>query len=525
MMKSFWKFGVATVLFAMLIAMASVGLRSAEAAEPPKNAAAAADEGLVRAQRASSVDVTIYGNRFAQIEETRRVHLQAGDNRILLDGIAAHYRPDSLRVVDAKLVRTNVLNPKSANPAAGGPKAFSYLSATYRPANLTPDKLLAGSVGKRVTIKNASGAGSADIEGVLVNITGGMAVIQTDDGKTSILPAYNATLASAPKGLSNTAALVLEVWAAVEGDYDLNFLYDTDGITWNAKHSLIYDDEKSNVESWESSVAIDNNSGTTFEKATVRLLSSSVADAGGEGKMYRAGPMAESAGLRDASVESVGDQKSYTLPGEVALVEGQSRQVPLFRAANVPVKREYYIASDNGYYRTGKQEVSIRLEVDNCEAKNLGKALPSGSVKIYQRNKAGKLQLTGSARIGHKAVDEIFQMVIGTSSDIKWERLLVDRQEVASPNGAGAAGPKTGRAAPAQPNNEEVWELKTYKFVVSNFKRDRDVEVVIEVYFPTNQTVGAPWKLKDSIEQARTTLSVPKSGQSEVKLSVKERVR
>lgn len=520
------KFAVATLVFGMLVAMASVVTGSVEAAEQPMSAASVGDEGLVKAQRASSVDITIYGNRFAQVEETRRVHLQPGANRILLDGIAAQYRPDSLRVVDAKLVKTNVLNPKVANPPAGGGQAFSYLSATYRPANLTPEKLLAGSVGKRVTIKNATGAGTADIEGVLVNITGGTAVIQTDDGKTSILPAYNAVLANTPKGLSNTAALVLEVWADVEGDYDLNFLYDTNGITWNAKHSLIYDDEKSNVESWESSVAIDNNSGTTFEKATVRLLSGSVADAGGEGKMYRAAPMAESANLRDASVESVGDQKSYTLPGEVSLVEGQSRQVPLFRAANVPVKREYFVAADNGYYRSGKQEVSIRLEVDNCAAKNLGKALPAGSVKIYQRNKAGKLQVTGSARIGHKAADEIFQMVIGTSSDIKWERLLVDRQEVASPNGAAApGGPKVGRTTPAQQNNEEAWELRTYKFVVFNFKRDRDVEVLIEVYYPTNQTIGAPWKLMENIEQARTTLSVLKSGQSEVKLSVKERVR
>jgi hypothetical protein len=518
--------GVALVLF--LAGNQPAGV--AQAADSPSGAAATDDnpQGLVNAEKSSAVDITVYGNRFAQVEENRRVQLKAGANRILLRDIATKYRPDSLRVVDARLVKTNVLNPKIADKRKGGARAFTYLSATYQPANLNAEKLLSSSIGKRVKVVDPSGPGSTNVEGKLLNVGSGRAVILTDSGKTAIVPVNYAYLAEMPSGLSNTAALVLEAWADVEGDYELNFLYETDGITWNAKHSLIYDDEKAWVENWESSVAIENDSGTTFEKATVRLLSGNVAD--GESRMYRSagGPGGAPRALMadSATVETVGDQKSYTLPGEITLTDGQSRQVPLFHAKNVPVNREYFINASSGYYGSGKREVSIRLEVDNCEKNNLGKPLPAGLVKVYQRNKAGRLQLTGSTNIGHKAADEIFQMVIGTASDIKWERVLVDRQDTTAPGAKPAAPAPAPRAVRPQPAEEqEVWEARTYKFVVYNFKRDRDVQVVVEMNYPTDQTIGTPWKLKESINQAQTTVNVPKSGQSEVKYTVKERVR
>jgi hypothetical protein len=540
-MKNLWRFSVGLVA---CLALVTTGCWSStrqapttqtkgeccgkgcDESAPAEPAALTNGQELVTAPQSASVDLTVYGNRFAQVEETRRVTLKPGANRILLSGIASRYRPDSLRVISAKLAGTNVLNPEFAAERKGKHgKTFTYLSATYQPANLTPDRLLADSIGKRLTIKTPTGAGLDAVTGVLVNVTGNTAVVKTNSG-TSIVPVSGATLVSTPTGLSNTASLVLEAWADVGGDFDLNFLYDTDGITWNAKHSLIYDDAQSNVESWESSVAIVNGCGTSFSNATVRLLSGNVASRG-EGRMYAAsmaGGPGGSPNTADAAVESVGDQKSYTLPGSINLVDGQSRQVPLFSSANVPVKREYFIPSANfAYYGAqGKQEVSVRLEVDNCEKKNMGKPIPAGPVKVYQRNKAGKLQLTGSANVGYKAADEIFQMVIGTAPDIKWESMLVERKE---------ATPPTTKPAPAKAvrppatEQEEVWESHTYKIVVSNFNRDRDVEVLVEISFPTDQTLPQPWTLKENIQQAHTTLTVPKSGQSEVRYTVKERVR
>ncbi len=483
------------------------------------NAQAPSDQGFVSAQAPTSVYITVYGNRYAQIEETRRVHLNAGSNRILLDGIATHYRADSLRVIDAHYVPAAI--PGQPSSQLRWHKPFSYLSATYQPANLTPEKLLLASVGKRVAVQN----GEQKLEGILLAVNGSTAIVKTDDGKTNVIPASSATVNDLPKGLSNTAALVVEASVAIAGDYDLNFMYETDGITWTAKHSLIFDEAKSVVESWESTVAIENNSGTTFNNACISLLPGKVTGDSGETHLYaaRAAAAPSGIGMRDAAVESIGDQSSYTLPEKTTLVDGQSRQVPLFVANNVPVKREYFIpANSPGYYNRGKQEVSIRLEVDNCENNKLGKPIPAGAVKVYQRSSQkgasanSPLQLVGSAQLAAKAVDEVFQMVIGTASDLKWERVLVDHKATAAPT----------TSQPAYPNQAaEVWETRTYKVKVYNFKRDRDVEVNVEVAFPSDQSIAAPWTAKDDISQAHTKLSVPKSAQKDVEYTVKERVR
>lgn len=490
------------------------------------NSVSASDSELVSAKASGNLYISIYGNRYAQVEETRRVHLNAGANRVLLDGIATHYRADSLRILDAKLNKSNVLQPNIAPQRLASPgKSFTYLSASYQPANLNAEKLLQASIGKEISVSQ----NGRSLSGELLAVNGSSVIIKSADGKTNVVPAESVSVSGLPAGLSNTASLIVECWADLEGDFDINYIYETDGITWTAKHSLIFNDEKSVVENWESTVAIENNSGTTFRNAVVSLLPGKVSNEAGEARMYAAAASAAPSGAaRDAAVTSVGDQTSYTLSGQTTLVDGQSRQVPLFVATNVAVKREYFIpANSSGYYRAGKQEVSIRLEVDNCLNNKLGKPIPAGLVKIYQRSQdsatqSGPVQLVGSAQIGAKAVDEVFQMVIGTASDIKWDRVLIDRQPATAPGAPAPSPTKTIRPLPSQ---DEVWEEHGYKISVYNFKRDRAVEVTVELNYPVDQTIAKPWQFKEEIGQANTKLSVPKSDKAEVKYTIKERVR
>ncbi len=75
--------------------------------------------------------------------------------------------------------------------------------------------------------------------------------------------------------------------------------------------------------------------------------------------------------------------------------------------------------------------------------------LPAGIVKVYQRNSENKLQLTASSDIKELAVDETFEIGIGTSSDVKAERTLVksNRIEAATqgtPHDAWTAGSLVG---------------------------------------------------------------------------------
>lgn len=498
-------------LFAVAAAFAALlGLNATSFAADP---APTASE-LVVSEPAAQSDVTVYGNQFAQVQETRKITLKAGANRIQLNGIAANYRPASLRLVGAT-----------------GAGQLKYKSATYQAANLTTDRLLLESVGKEVTAWRTTKDGLQAVTGKLLNVNGGLLALDVS-GKVELVTANNVSLSETPKGLSTSASLVVETTATADGEYTVEFFYETGGLSWSAQHSLFFDDEKSVVTGWESSVVLVNNTGTSFKNATFRLLTGKVAAADAPGRMYgarsaMAAPMSESADA--AVVESVGDQKTYTLPNTVDLGEGQTRQVPLFSSKDVPVKQSYVVGNYNsgGYYNPGKQQATVRLTVNNCEAHNLGKALPGGIVKVYQANSGKKQQLAGSVRIGDKAQDEIFDLDIATSSDVKWEAKLAKQEAVAGaaqPAPAVGGGVRPVRVAPQQNGNEAVFEDHTYEITVFNFKRNKDVEVKVEISVPGKQDLAPEWK-KPSADRAETTITVKKSDKTTVTYTIRVQTR
>lgn len=483
----------------------------------PKKAAQTADSELVTSNASEQADITVYGQAYAQVQETRTVRLKAGRNRIQLNGVAAKYRTDSLRVIDAK-----------------GAGTFTYRSATYQPANLTNDRLLADSVGKQVKAWRWTTKGVQEVVGTLQNVSGSALVIDVGDGKTELVNSGEVTLLETPTGLSNTPSLVIEADATAGGDYQIDFLYETDGITWSAKHSLIVDEAKSTVASWEATVSLVNDSGTSFKNATLRLLSGRVTqgEGGPSGQMYLQGARsADFAAPEAASVENVGDQKLYVIPGKVNLAAGQTRQIPLFNGKDVPVKRTYVAGTVTGrsYSADGKYDAQIRLTVENCEKHHLGQPIPGGLVKVYQYSANNKLQVTGSTRIGDKAQDETFDLNIGTSSDIKWDVKVVEAKTVAgTADDTTDAQPKSGPrravgAQPVQPQGEEVvYEDRVYEVTVYNHKRDRDVEVKIEVGVPVKQQLEPKW-LRPRADRAETTLTVKKTDKSSVRYTVRQR--
>ncbi|MBX9692590.1 MAG: hypothetical protein K2Z81_09420, partial [Cyanobacteria bacterium] len=267
-------------------------------------------------QAATSVDVTVYGEGFAQVEETRSVQLSAGKNRIQLNGVAGKYRNDSLRILDVK-----------------GTGEFKYKSATYQPANI--DKILELCVNDEITITVGQGATARRVTGKLISVRGGQVVlVETGTDKTILGSAYDVEINKLPKGVSATASLVIEAEVAVAGNYNLHYLYETDGLSWSAKHSLLYDEASKKVESFETTVNVINQCGTSFDNANLWVLSGSVQQNKGfggarfRGEAYAAPAAAMAAD--SATVESVGERKVYRIPGKVSLIDGQSRQIPLF---------------------------------------------------------------------------------------------------------------------------------------------------------------------------------------------------
>ncbi|MBY0552143.1 MAG: hypothetical protein K2W95_32975 [Candidatus Obscuribacterales bacterium] len=511
------KIGIFGFLAAGALALFAVPFPGmAHAADAPKPVASVA---------ADNVDITIYGQRYAQVQETRTVTLTAGANKVQLNGIAGQYRNDSLRVI-----------------TASGAGTFTYKSATYQPANLTPERILAESVGKEIEVFQKTGAGEW-VKGKLLTSNGGQVTLQLASGEVRVITSSDVRVSQTPAGLSNTAALVVECNVSVAGDYKITFAYDTNGLGWSAKHTLVYDDSNSKVESWKTTVNIVNNSGVTYGKATVRLISGAVVDKSSGVRMRGMPQMAPASAdfgqSESASVESVGDQKTYNLPETLELVSGQARQVVLFEGRNIDVTRTYFVPAFSGGDESKQQSVSIRLSVDNSEKNNMGKALPAGPVQVYQYNQAGIQLVTGGDNIGDKAAAEKFDMVIGTASDIKYTRTQTSSKRYnaagdelnggtvapvrpAPPIGRGPRPSPTNLGTPAQPNavaDEPVRQEDTYEVKVYNYKDNKKVTVKVEVYLPQDQTVVKPL-VKKNANQAEATVTVNASGNSTVEYTI-----
>ena len=288
----------------------------------------------------------------------------------------------------------------------------------------------------------------------------------------------------------------MEAEVTTAGAYEINFLYETEGLNWSAKHSIVYDEETRKIGSFETTVNVVNQSGTTFNNANLWLLAGAVREHGSALKASGYARREAALTADSATVESVGERKVYRVPGRVNVGDGQSRQIPLFTGNNVPVVHEYFMSASSHYgASTGLVPVNARLRLKNCLADNLGTPLPAGIVKVYQRNSEHKLQLTASSQVKELAIDETFEIGIGTSSDVKAERTLVKSNRIA-PTTQGT------RTTPGQQAPE--WENQEFSVKVHNFKEKKAVDVIIEVDVPADQDDVQPLTRTSATEASGT---------------------
>lgn len=468
-----------TLLGALALGLVAVSPLAISGSAIAQEAATAAK---VVSQPAAQVDITIFGSSYAQVEETRRIELKQGVNSVLLTGVAAQYKQNSLRLVGVK----------------NGAGVLTIKSSTYQPATLTTERLLELSVGKKITVAT-SGVGGKSYSGELLSTQGGNLILKSDNGTIDVVQGGNVTFHEAPAGLTATPSLVMEVAADKAGTYDVTFIYETGGFGWAANHSAILDEAASKLKSWESSVLITNESGSSFANATVRLISGRVVEneeAAGGARMYSAAKAVRS---DSAQVEDVGEQKTYILPGKVSLGNGQARLVPLFTASNVPVKRTYVVPATAPYRGITGGFASVRLTVDNCLRDNMGKAIPQGVVKLYQFNTDGNLLQTGTARTTDRAVNEVFDLNVGKASDIKYEVKTVTSKKLA-------------KVADEQRSVENTVEVTVFNY------KSQPVLVQLELQASTAQLDKA-WTVK-STDSATIVTSVAGNGQSTVRYVV-----
>jgi hypothetical protein len=405
--------------------------------------------------------------------------------------------------------------------SAQGAGQFTLRAVSYQQANLNSNELLKRAVGKEVTVSYANGGNSAVVTGKLIAVSDGELIVLPFDQPNSpriIHSRDQVSVPDLPTDLSSTPSLTLQADAAKSGQYAIRILYQSSGFAWTATHSAVYDEKSGKLSTLDSSVSISNDSGTAYKGVDVTLLSGNVQDNSGPRLMSLGAPLAAAApggapsafaGDSAASVQSLGEQKLYTLPGQVDINVGENKQIPLLSAHDVPVEREYYFWN-NGDSGGTKQSVEMRLHITNDAKSNLGKPLPAGAVRLYQPDAKGNLQLTGTTRIADVAAGEKFNLELGTSTDVKAETTLVS--EVQDPK-------------PSDPQDTRpLFDTQVYEVTLSNSK-EKDVTVNLRQYVQTGGSItqSSHKFVQENAGTQLASVAVPHNGQTVVTYTLKQR--
>jgi hypothetical protein len=436
--------------------------------------------------------VTIYSGGFGLVREVRRVDLPAG--------------PVRLRLADV----SSSVNPRSVLAAVPGrDPAVEVRGVEFAYDLLTPERLLERYVGREVVlVDRGEDLTERRTPATLLSLASGSPVFRTGDG---ILVGRSGPLLlpDLPEGLAARPSLLLDLDSKARGPRDLEVAYLTEGLGWSADYVLMLgaDGGPADLTGW---VTVENRSGASFKGAGLKLVA---------GQLQRTPtpmPMAQGRAMKEMDMmaaaapqfqqEGLGDLHLYTLERAVDLPDQQSTQLALLSGSGIPVTRRYLIEGQPFWYRQAMggpieqdRPVHVELSFENAAKAGLGKPLPRGTVRVYQRDRSGAPQITGEVGVDHTPADETVRLRIGDAFDVVADRTQTDYRSL----------------SPRQ--SESAYEISL---------RNRKKEAVTVV---VREPVGGDWQLVDSslpgkkVAAGVLEFSVPVPAGQEVKLRYRVR--
>ncbi len=361
-----------------------------------------------------NVSVTIYNSNVGLVKDIRLIDFKPGIYELKFMDVAAKIDPTTVHI-------KSLINGSSLN----------VLEQNYEYDLLSPQKLLEKFVGQKVQLAtiNPDTKKEEIVEATLLSTQGGN-IFQIGD-KIHIGHYGRVLLSKIPENLIPQPTLIWMLENKLSKPQKLEASYLTSGINWKADYVTVLNkqDTMTDLTGW---VTIDNRSGATYQNTLLKLVAGDIHRVEGELKMDYARPMAaaKEAGPQFKE-ESFFEYHLYTLDRRTTIKDNQTKQMTLFDANQVPVKKLFIFAGYPQYYysqdqRSNKQKVGVFLELENTKNNNLGIPLPKGTIRVYKEDQDGSLQFVGEDRIDHTPKDEKFKIKIGEAFDVVGERVQID---------------------------------------------------------------------------------------------------
>ncbi len=365
----------------------------------------------------TALGITIYNDGQALVRDTRTLNLQAGVNRIAFREVASTIRPETATLKSLK--------------GAG----FGILEANFDFDLLTPATLLRKYVGRDVMViktNPATGAETSEKAGVLATNDG--VVLRFPDRIESAIPGRLA-FGSVPANLRDRPTLSMLLNAPTAGPQEAELMYLANHLSWKADYAATLDSEGQhlNLSGW---VTLTNRAGTAFENAHLQLI------AGTLNRVRQPSPPNPAPRYAMAAAKMVADEVQeeklfeyhlYSVERPTTILENQTKQVALLSAANVPVQRELVLQQANSFwwYQGVHPEIqkglkpSVFIQFENRNG-DLGKPIPAGVMRVYQRDSKGNAQLIGEDALNHTAKNEKVSLRMGEAFDVTADRVQTD---------------------------------------------------------------------------------------------------
>jgi hypothetical protein len=362
--------------------------------------------------------VTIYNNGQALVQDVRQLPIAQGRSRIEFPDVSASIRPETLSfsAADTGIVEQNF--------------DFDLLS---------PGKLMEKAIGQTVTLVRTNPAtGQETRERATVLSTSGGVVIRIGDRievlRDDGLP-VRVIFDRVPPNLRARPTLSVTVDSTRAGTRPATIRYLTPGLGWAADYVAMYDEAKGAID-MQGWVTLTNNTGTTFHSANTLLVAGNP-NAGASqpqrGRVVRPQPGRTMVpGIETADRERLGDFYLYPIAERTTIANAQTKQVSFLDVQGVPARKVY--GRTVGWLATDAQPVNVQSQIAFSSARDggLGDALPAGTVRFYQRDKAGNPQFIGENSIGHTPMGSELTLSTGDAFDVFAQAEVEKREKITS---------------------------------------------------------------------------------------------
>ena len=391
--------------------------------------------------------LTIYNQNFAVVRDSVPLDLKGGVNDIGFANTTAHLEPDSVILRD---------------PA--GKTNFQILEQNYRNDPVSQELLLSIFEGKTIDfLVQETGKPDRTVQGKIIRSgyvphsqaavqrygdayasqSTPQPVIEVDGKVTFSLPGLP-LFPSLGDDTILKPALSWKIETANAAKLDAELAYVTGGMSWWADYNLAAP-EKGDAIDLVGWITMDNQSGKTFEHATVKLMAGNVnkiqPQAGYPARM--AGfAMAAPAAPPPVTEKAFDEYHLYTVQRPVTLRDQETKQVEFIHAASVKAARIYVYdgARFNGgrwssdmaeggapvrnseFGNQASTKVAVMREFKNSAENGLGVPLPAGRIRFYRQGDDQQLEFTGENTIDHTPKDETLHIYTGDAFDLVGER-------------------------------------------------------------------------------------------------------